>query len=114
MNGTITSEKNSHFSANTESEMDEFTKMAEKSLHEMLGHPLSKTFLEMKWELIKPKFVPIFVLYFLFAIMHTGFSYFVTDMKEHTWKYEIEKNETLTIDPDKIFEVGPEKPGRKL
>ena len=94
--------------------MDEFTKMAEKSLHEMLGHPLSKTFLEMKWELINPKFVPIFVLYFLFAIMHTGFSYFVTDMKEHTWKYQIEKNETLTIDPDKIFEVGPEKFGRKF
>ena len=91
--------------------MSVFTELANKGLHEVLGHPLCKTFLEMKWNIIRPNFIQVFVMYFFLAVFHTAFCYLVTDMKEHTWKAQIlnDNSPPLTIDPKKIFEVG--KPG---
>ena len=91
--------------------MSVFTELANKGLHEVLGHPLCKTFLEMKWNIIRPNFIQVFVMYFFLAVFHTAFCYLVTDMKEHTWKAQIlnKTSPPLTIDPKKIFEVG--KPG---
>ena len=93
--------------------MKVFTEMADQGLNEMLGHPVSKTFLEMKWDCVKWNFFPVLALYMALGFFLTVFSYCVTDMKEHTWKYDIQNNSNLTIDPIEIFSVGPEKQERK-
>ena len=59
--------------------------MAIKGHHQLLLHPLTPTFLALKWMTIRRRFDTVFIIYALLAIFHTLHCYMITHLKERNW-----------------------------
>ena len=88
--------------------MSIFKEMAAKGHHQLLSHPLSQTFLAMKWMAIRRHFDIMLIVYALLAISFTFHCYIFTDLKERNWD-KCNANVTcqqLEKDPNIILKEG--------
>ena len=83
-----------------------FKQMAKQGHDKLLGHPLSQTFLAMKWKIIRHHFTYLFAVYVLLAVFHTIHCYMFTHLKEKNWAQcgkQKEACKILETDPQNIY-----------